>query len=107
MPLSCREITLAELTDQRHGRLLRDDPAQAAALRAPAPAADVRLFEGEFNQRPVALLRARRDADGWLLISIVVHPATRQRGVARELLRQAGALLAPAPLRLPLAVCRT
>lgn len=101
MPLSSREITPAELTEARHGRLLQADPALAAALRAPAGEGEIRLFEGEFNQRPVALLRARRDTDGWQVTAIVVHPATRQRGVARELIRQCSTLLAPMPLRLP------
>lgn len=98
MPLIVSEIAVTEATSADFANVLKADPEIANALAGAADNAEGRLFQGIFNARPVALLRVLADGDGWRLAEIVVHPATRGRGVGSEMLRQAGNLLAPAVL---------
>lgn len=98
MPLIVSEIVVTEAASADFANVLKADPEIAEALAAAADKAEGRLFQGIFNARPVALLRVLPDGDGWRLVEIVVHPATRGRGVGKEMLRQAGNLLAPAAL---------
>lgn len=90
MPLELSERPLSE--DQRDylAKVLKEDEAAQAALAAAHDAGDYRLLVGVFNARPVAMLLLRRKADCWAVQQLVVHPATRGRGVATELLRLAG-----------------
>lgn len=98
MPLIVSEIAVTEATSADFANVLKADPEIANALAGAAGKAEGRLFQGIFNARPVALLRVLADGDDWRLAEIVVHPATRGRGVGSEMLRQAGNLLAPAVL---------
>lgn len=98
MPLIVSEIAVTEATSADFTNVLKADPEIANALAGAAGKAEGRLFQGIFNARPVALLRVLADGDDWRLAEIVVHPATRGRGVGSEMLRQAGNLLAPAVL---------
>ena len=88
----------AELA-QRFSRVLRDDPDYAAepgqALDAGRPVA-----AAHFNGAPVAVALLDGDALAWM----VVHPATRGRGVGRDFLRllekhHGGALTLPEKCR--------
>ena len=98
MPLIVSEIAVTEATSADFANVLKADPEIAKALTGAAEKAEGRLFQGIFNARPVALLRVLANGDGWRLAEIVVHPATRGRGVGKEMLRQTGTLLAPAAL---------
>ena len=95
MPLIVSEIAVTEAASADFANVLKADPEIAHALADAAERAEGRLFQGIFNARPVALLRVLADGDGWRLTEIVVHPATRARGVGKEMLRQTGNLLAP------------
>lgn len=98
MPLIVSEIAIREAGSADFANLLKADPEIAGRLQGAAEAADGRLFVGIFNARPVALLRVTPAPAGWVLADLVVHPATRGRGVGKEMLRQSTALLAPDPL---------
>jgi ribosomal protein S18 acetylase RimI-like enzyme len=95
MPLIVSEIAVTEAGSADFTNVLKADPALAGRLQTAASSAEGRLFQGIFNARPVALLRVLPSATGWQLAEIVVHPATRGRGVGKEMLRQTGLLLAP------------
>ena len=98
MPLIVSEITVTEAVSADFANVLKANPEIAEAMTGAAGKAEGRLFQGIFNARPVALLRVLPEGDGWRLAEIVVHPATRGRGVGKEMLRQTGNLLAPAAL---------
>jgi len=102
MLLIVSEIPVSEALSGTFSNVLKADPALAHAFTEAAESGDGRLFQGIFNAKPVALLRVINDpATGksqWRLSELVVHPATRQRGVGKEMVRQTGALLAPASL---------
>lgn len=98
MPLIVNEIAITEGNSSSFSNLLKADSKLAADLASAAKSAEGRLFQGVFNARPVALARVVASDDGWQLCEIVVHPATRGRGVGKEMLRQTSALLAPTPL---------
>lgn len=102
MPLEVSEYPLSAQAADHFSQVLRDDPPEAAKLDAARDDGDTRLLQAIFNARPVALLLLRRDGDNWRPESLVVHPATRGRGVGSALLREAATQL---PLTLPEA-CR-
>ena len=66
-------------------RVLRDDPDQRDQLARAIEAGNGDLFAGVFNGAPVALVRVGEQPPQ--VLQLVVHPATRQRGVATEVLR--------------------
>jgi ribosomal protein S18 acetylase RimI-like enzyme len=98
MPLIVSEIDVTEARSGDFANLLKADPEISASLSTAAEQGAGRLFLGVFNARPVALLRAVEAEQGWRLADIVVHPATRGRGVGKELVCQTARLLAPAQL---------
>lgn len=98
MPLEVSEYPLSAQATEHFAQVLRDDPAEAAKLAAARDDGDSRLMQAIFNARPVALLLLHRDGDNWRPDSLVVHPATRGRGVGSSLLREAAVRL---PLTLP------
>jgi ribosomal protein S18 acetylase RimI-like enzyme len=98
MPLIVNEIAITEGNSSSFSNLLKADSKLAADLASAAKSAEGRLFQGIFNARPVALARVVASDDGWQLCELVVHPATRGRGVGKEMLRQTSALLAPTSL---------
>lgn len=102
MPLIVSEIPLSEALSGVFSNVLKTDPDLARAFIQAAESGDGRLFQGVFNAKPVALLRVintpSTGESQWRLSELVVHPATRQRGVGKEMVRQTGLLLAPATL---------
>ncbi len=95
MPLEIHEHRPGPETPEYFARVLRDSPEARQALEQALESDDTRILEGIFNARPVAMLLARRQGEGWRLEWLVVHPATRGRGVGAETLRWAAALLQP------------
>ena len=87
MPLIAREHALNSHSAEHFARVLRDQPEIAAQLAAPP--AGARLIEGHFNGSPLALLLAVPKADGWEVLTLAVHPASRGRGVGGTLLKLA------------------
>lgn len=83
MPISIREENKTADTLAQFEKVLRQDPEQREACRASADSEQARWFGAHFNGQPVglAVLAEQR------LLTLVVHPATRQRGVGREFLR--------------------
>ncbi|WP_111657984.1 acetyl-CoA sensor PanZ family protein [Isoalcanivorax indicus] len=92
MPLIAREHRPDADSIHYFARVLADQPQVSAEL---ASAADrgLTVIEGHFNGRPLALLLAAPAAAGWQVTALVVHPASRQRGVGATLLREANRLL--------------
>jgi GNAT superfamily N-acetyltransferase len=88
MPLLLNEYTEPAAALSELDQVLREDPQVAEAIAAADPDHH-RLVVAIFNGRPVAALLLRRDSNQWQAEQLVVHPATRRRGVARELLRLA------------------
>ena len=88
MPLLVEENPRQDDLEPRFSRVLRDDPDTLALLGSIGDGPQWRVFEGIFNGSPVALALLERDTDHWMLRRLVVHPATRGRGVGTELLRQ-------------------
>ena len=95
MPLIVNEIAITEAGSAEFANVLKADKHLANALASAAKQGEGRLFQGIFNARPVALARVIATGDGWQLAEIIVHPATRGRGVGKEMLRPTGNLLAP------------
>lgn len=100
MPLIASEIPATAETLEDYSQVLRADPERRTAIAAQL--AEGRLFGGIFNERPVAIALLLPSGDQWQLAEWVVHPATRGRGVGKELLRQTRQLLAPATLSIQL-----
>jgi GNAT superfamily N-acetyltransferase len=95
MPLIIQEHPLAAASQTYFARVLSDQPGTAARLTGNTD--NLLLVEAIFNGQPVALLLAERQSEGCKAVALVVHPATRGRGVGSELLRKGAALL-PAPV---------
>jgi len=89
MPLEIRSFPLDSAHLDELAGVLRQDQPIAADLASLPGSAHHQLWVGIFNARPVSLLLLeQRDADWWAS-QLVVHPATRGRGVAAETLRLA------------------
>jgi GNAT superfamily N-acetyltransferase len=95
MPLIIQEHRICPDSQQRFARVLSDQPDVANHLASASD--DLLLVEAIFNGQPVALLVAKRQGEGCWVKALVVHPATRGRGVGRELLVK-GSRLLPAPV---------
>lgn len=95
MPLIVRTHEADEQTSTYFARVLSDQPAVKRQLES---VDEQRLLvEAVFNGQPVALLLASRQPQGCRVEALVVHPATRGRGVGKELARKGVACL-PAPV---------
>lgn len=92
MPLIAREHHPGADSSQYFARVLKDQPQVSARLDTAADQ-DLKVIEGHFNGRPLALLLAAPASEGWAVTALVVHPASRQRGVGATLLREACRLL--------------
>jgi GNAT superfamily N-acetyltransferase len=87
MPLEIRSFPLDQAHLDELAGVLRQDETVAGTLAALPGSPCHQLWVGIFNARPVSLLLLeQRDADWWAC-QLVVHPATRGRGVAAETLR--------------------
>lgn len=95
MPLIAREHKLSNDSPDHFARVLADQPEVAAKLADldAATRTGLKAIEGHFNGKPLALLLAAPHGDGWEVVTVVVHPASRARGVGGTLLRDAAALL--------------
>lgn len=96
MPVEVLEHPLTAQSPEHFARVLREQPEKADRL---SPAADRRALEARFNDRPVGVLIATREAGQWRIETLVVHPATRGRGVGTSLL--AGAAKHLGELQIP------
>lgn len=95
MPLIIQLHTFTSASASYFSRVLADQPDLLARLDK---AETTRLMvQTIFNGQPVALLLASRLAQGCRVDALVVHPATRGRGVGRETLLE-GVKLLPAPV---------
>lgn len=91
MPLIAREHQCGSESPDYFSRVLREDPETSARLASPAPG--LRVIEGHFNGSPLAVMLVDEGPAGPVVTALVVHPASRGRGVGSTLLRQASALL--------------
>ena len=92
MPIEIREHRPDENSPDYFAQVLREQPEQAHALYPGK--AGARVIEAIFNARPVGILVALPRAEGgWGTELLVVHPATRGRGVGSTLLAGAARLL--------------
>lgn len=84
MPIQVSEHTLTSESRTYFSRVLRDDAEARKALEQALSRPDFFAFEAVFNGRPVALLLLQRQREGSYPVTLVVHPATRGRGVGTE-----------------------
>lgn len=94
MPLEIREHSPGPASAEHFSQVLREDPTARTALeRAVAETGTGeegwQALEGVFNARPVALALLHESPEGWSLHCLVVHPATRGRGVGTDMIREA------------------
>ena len=89
MPLEIRQFSLDKPYLNELDAVLKQDPAIRTALEAPLVADETQLWVGIFNARPVSMALLQRHGSTWQVAQLVVHPATRGRGVATETLRLA------------------
>lgn len=88
MPLEIQSYPLdAEHLDTLAG-VLRDNADVQARLAGLLGSTQHQLWAGIFNARPVSLLLLASRDGAWWVTELVVHPATRGRGVGSETLRQ-------------------
>lgn len=95
MPLIVQSHAVSEQTPSYFARVVADQPQAQQTLATTDD--NVLLVEAIFNGQPVALLLAHKQANGCCVDLLIVHPATRGRGVGRELARKSVELL-PAPV---------
>ena len=88
MPMFVEERTNDGQNASHFERVLSDQPDSHALLVAAEGDSAFRVFETIFNGKPVALALLEQSEDHWQLRRLVVHPATRGRGVGCETLRQ-------------------
>lgn len=93
MPIQVSEHTLTAKSTDYFARVLRNDASAREALEHALAAPGHRAFQAVFNGSPVALLLLREEDDGCRPVTLVVHPATRGRGVGSEFARQAAGRL--------------
>ena len=91
MPLIAREHQCTADSPDYFSRVLRDHPEISARLAQCAPG--MRVLEGHFNGSPLALMLIEEASEGPVVSALVVHPASRNRGVGSTLLREASARL--------------
>lgn len=89
MPLeiSARPLDAEQLAEL--AGVLRDDAEISARLSAAAGNPAYRLWVGIFNARPVSIALVESLESSAVLRELVVHPATRGRGVGTDTLRLA------------------
>lgn len=88
MPISAESHPLSPEQAATFDQVLRDDPQYRQKLDAAVAAGGKRLFAAHFNGKrvAVALVEENQPELDW----VVVHPATRGRGVGKDFLRLIG-----------------
>lgn len=89
MPLEIRQFSLDKPYLDQLGAVLKQDSDVQTTLEGPLIAEETQLWVGIFNARPVSVALLQRQGSDWTVTQLVVHPATRGRGVAAETLRLA------------------
>lgn len=87
MPLGISHFSLDNDHLNQLSGVLREDPSITRELETVLGQSGFQLWVGIFNARPVSLLLLEEHQDDWHARQLVVHPATRGRGVAAETLR--------------------
>lgn len=92
MPISAESHPLSPEQAATFDQVLRDDPVYREKLDTAVAAGNKRLFAAHFNGKRVAiaLIEENQPVLDWM----VVHPATRGRGVGKDFLRLIGQQLA-------------
>ena len=98
MPISVAEHPLNPEQSAHFSKVLREDQGFQQQLELALQQQQGRLFAAHFNGQPVAV--ALLDTQGQRLQWLVVHPATRKRGVGKDFLAQINRQLGQ-PLTLP------
>lgn len=91
MPISVQAHPLSPEECQTFDQVLRDDPEYQQKLQDALDSGDRRLFVAHFNGKRVAiaLIEKNQPQLDWM----VVHPATRGRGVGKDFVRLIGQTL--------------
>jgi ribosomal protein S18 acetylase RimI-like enzyme len=100
MSLEIKQSPLTPRTLEHFNQVLRDRPDEYHRLTRAVDETGTRLFQAIFNGRSVGLLLLRDTETQPVVDTVVVHPATRGRGVGRSLLEQASRVLGTEP-RMP------
>lgn len=90
MPLEITQFPLDNAHVDQLTSVLRNNDDVLATLteaRNQLDSAPAQLWVGIFNAKPVSLALLEQDNAQWNLAQLVVHPATRNRGVGAETLR--------------------
>ncbi|MZR62616.1 acetyl-CoA sensor PanZ family protein [Alcanivorax sp. DP30] len=98
MPISVQAHPLSPEECQTFEQVLRDNPEYRQKLQDTQEKGDRRLFAAHFNGKRVAIALVEKDQP--LVDWMVVHPATRGRGVGKDFLRLIGQTLGE-PVSLP------
>lgn len=98
MSLEIKQSPLTPRTLEHFDQVLRDRPNEHQRLAEAVDETGTRLFQAIFNGRSVGLLLLRETHAQPVVDTVVVHPATRGRGVGRNLLEHAGKALGVEPL---------
>ncbi|MAX56549.1 MAG: GNAT family N-acetyltransferase [Alcanivoracaceae bacterium] len=98
MPISVQAHPLTQQECDTFDKVLREDPQYREKLASALSTGDRRLFVAHFNGQRVAiaLIEENQPRLDWM----VVHPATRGRGVGKDFVRLIGKALGE-PLTLP------
>lgn len=91
MPISVQAHPLSPEQCQTFEQVLRDDPEYREKLQAAQDAGDRRLYAAHFNGKRVAIALIEKNQP--VLDWMVVHPATRGRGVGKDFVRLIGQAL--------------
>ena len=97
MPLEIQQSPLAPSTLERFKQVLRDRPDDHRRLSEAVDETETRLFHAIFNGRSIGLLLLREVHAHPVVDTVVVHPATRGRGVGRALVEHAAKALGLTP----------
>ena len=87
MPVVVYEQSLSAETPVYFAKVTKEDPQIATALQQACSSPDqFLLYEAHFNGQPVGFSLINRNQHQ--LETIIIHPATRQRGVGKVLLEE-------------------
>ena len=98
MSLEIKQSPLTPRTLNNFNQVLRENPRERERLLEAVDTDGTRLFEAIFNGRSLGVLLLGDSESQPRVESLVVHPATRGRGVGRALLDKAGETLGAEPI---------